>query len=125
MGETSILRRSLLALPLATPALAQTLGERPVRLVVPYSAGFVAQAQPDGHPLLLEGATPITGPLTNRGLPFDYAAKPRVAQVTAAPYARSCARASPGMTWRASWPRRPASPARSPMARQASPMSAT
>ncbi len=119
-----MLRRTLLATSLATPALAQSpLGERPVRLIVPYSAGgvadtvarilqqrmtenlglrfiienrtgasgaigagFVAQAQPDGHTLLLEGATSITGPLANRGLPFDYAAMPLVAQVTAAPY---------------------------------------
>lgn len=128
-------RRALLALPLATPALAsaQSLGERPVRLVVPYSAGgvadtvarilqqrvsenlglpfivenrtgasgaigagFVAQAQPDGHTLLLEGATSITGPLANRSLPFDYAAMPRVAQVTAAPYVLGIRAGFPG-----------------------------
>lgn len=118
-----MLRRTLLASALASPALAQSLAERPVRLIVPYSAGgvadtvarilqqrvsenlgvpfiienrtgasgsigasFVAQAQPDGHTLLLEGATSITGPLANRGLTFDYAAMPLVAQVTAAPY---------------------------------------
>lgn len=133
-----MLRRALLALPLATPALAQSqlgqnLGERPVRLIVPYSAGgvadtvarilqqrvsehlglpfivenrtgasgaigagFVAQAQPDGHTLLLEGATSITGPLANRGLPFDYAAMPRVAQVTAAPYVLGLRAGFPG-----------------------------
>jgi tripartite-type tricarboxylate transporter receptor subunit TctC len=118
-------RRGLIAGLLATPALARAQGfpDRPVRLVVPYSAGgvadtvarilqprvaehlgqpliienrtgasgaigagFVAQAAPDGHTLLLEGATSITGPLANRGLPFDYAAMPRVAQITAAPY---------------------------------------
>ena len=118
-------RRGLLATLLATPALARAQGfpDRPVRLVVPYSAGgvadtvarilqpkvaehlgqpliienrtgaagaigagFVAQAAPDGHTLLLEGATSITGPLANRSLPFDYAAMPRVAQITAAPY---------------------------------------
>ncbi|WPB83283.1 Bug family tripartite tricarboxylate transporter substrate binding protein [Sediminicoccus rosea] len=128
-------RRALLALPLATPALAsaQSLGERPVRLIVPYSAGgvadtvarilqqrvsenlglpfivenrtgasgaigagFVAQAQPDGHTLLLEGATSITGPLANRSLPFDYAAMPRVAQVTAAPYVLGIRAGFPG-----------------------------
>jgi tripartite-type tricarboxylate transporter receptor subunit TctC len=118
-------RRILVAGLLAAPALARGQGfpDRPVRLVVPYSAGgvadtvarilqpkiaenlgqplivenrtgasgaigagFVAQAAPDGHTLLLEGATSITGPLANRGLPFDYAAMPRVAQITAAPY---------------------------------------
>jgi tripartite-type tricarboxylate transporter receptor subunit TctC len=118
-------RRGLLATLLATPVLARAQGfpDRPVRLVVPYSAGgvadtvarilqpkvaehlgqpliienrtgaagaigagFVAQAAPDGHTLLLEGATSITGPLANRSLPFDYAAMPRVAQITAAPY---------------------------------------
>jgi len=128
-------RRALLALPLFTPALAraQNLGERPVRLIVPYSAGgvadtvarilqqrvsenlglpfivenrtgasgaigagFVAQAQPDGHTLLLEGATSITGPLANRGLPFDYAAMPRVTQVTAAPYVLGIRAGFPG-----------------------------
>lgn len=47
---------------------------------------FVAQSPPDGHTLLLEGATSITGPLANRSAPFDYGAMPIVAQVTAAPY---------------------------------------
>ncbi len=128
-------RRALLASPLFTPALAraQNLGERPVRLIVPYSAGgvadtvarilqqrisenlglpfivenrtgasgaigagFVAQAQPDGHTLLLEGATSITGPLANRSLPFDYAAMPRVTQVTAAPYVLGIRAGFPG-----------------------------
>lgn len=118
-------RRALLALPLGAPAIAaaQSLQDRPVRLIVPYSAGgvadtvarilqqkvtenlgqplivenrtgaagaiggaFVAQSPPDGHTILLEGATSITGPLANRSTPFDYGAMPIVAQVTAAPY---------------------------------------
>ncbi|MBY0337245.1 MAG: tripartite tricarboxylate transporter substrate binding protein [Acetobacteraceae bacterium] len=118
-------RRAVLALTLAAPAVAraQPLSDRPVRIVVPYSAGgvadtvarilqprvaehlgqavivenrtgasgaigagFVAQQPPDGHTVLLEGATSITGPLANRNLPFDYAAMPPVCQITAAPY---------------------------------------
>lgn len=128
-----MLRRAMLALPLATPAIAQSLAERPVRLIVPYSAGgvadtvarilqqrvsehlglpfiienrtgasgsigagFVAQSPPDGHVLLLEGATSITGPLANRNLPFDYATMPRVAQITAAPYVLGLRAGFPG-----------------------------
>jgi len=34
-----MLRRALLALPLATPALAQTAGERPIRLVIAFPPG--------------------------------------------------------------------------------------
>lgn len=124
-----MLRRALLATPLwaplAAPAIvsAQSLQDRPIRLIVPYSAGgvadtvarilqqkisenlgqplivenrtgaagaigaaFVAQSPPDGHTLLLEGATSITGPLANRGMTFDYGAMPICAQITAAPY---------------------------------------
>ena len=128
-----MLRRALLTMTLAAPAFAQSLGERPVRLVVPYSAGgvadtvarilqqrmsehlgqpfiienrtgasgsigaaFVAQAPPDGHVLLLEGATSITGPLANRSLPFDYAAMPHVTQITAAPYVLGLRAGFPG-----------------------------
>ena len=118
-------RRVLLAASLCAPAIAsaQNLQDRPVRLIVPYSAGgvadtvarilqtkisenlgqpmiienrtgaagaigasFVAQSPPDGHTLLLEGATSITGPLANRALTFDYVAMPICAQITAAPY---------------------------------------
>ncbi|MDB5412889.1 MAG: hypothetical protein JWR10_1224 [Rubritepida sp.] len=117
-------RRALLAAPLFAPAVARgQLLDRPVRLIIPYSAGgvadtvarilqqrvseqlglslivenrtgaagaigagFVAQAPPDGHTLLLEGATSITGPLANRSLPFDYGNMPLCAQITAAPY---------------------------------------
>jgi tripartite-type tricarboxylate transporter receptor subunit TctC len=113
------------ALLLARPALAQTrYPDRPVRLVVPYSAGgvadtiarvlqpkigehlgqalvvenrtgasgaiaaaAVAQSAPDGHTLMLEGATFATLPLVNTGLPVNYeTAFVPVAQSTAQPY---------------------------------------
>ncbi len=130
-----MLRRTLLVAPLGTPALvsAQSLQDRPVRLIVPYSAGgvadtvarilqvkisenlgqpfivenrtgaagaigasYVAQSHPDGHTLLLEGATSITGPLANRSLTFDYAAMPICAQITAAPYVLGVRSGFPG-----------------------------
>lgn len=133
-------RRAILAAPLLAPAWAraQSLTDRPVRLIIPYSAGgvadtvarimqqrmsehlgvpfivenrtgasgaigagFVAMAPPDGHTLLLEGATSITGPLANRSLPFDYAAMPLVAQVTAAPYVLGIRAGFPGEDLRA------------------------
>ncbi|WP_424813720.1 Bug family tripartite tricarboxylate transporter substrate binding protein [Roseococcus sp. YIM B11640] len=133
-------RRTLLAAPLFAPAVlhAQSLQERPVRLIVPYSAGgvadtvarilqprlteelgqplivenrtgaagaigagYVAQAAPDGHTLLLEGATSITGPLANRSLPFDYGAMPIVGQITAAPYVLGIRAGFPGEDLRA------------------------
>lgn len=123
-----IRRRALLAAAGAVPlpVLAQTAGEFParaVRLVIPYSAGgvadtvarilqpkvaehlgqplvienrtgasgaigaaAVAQSPPDGYSVLLEGATSITSPLVNRGLPVDYTALLPVTQITAAPY---------------------------------------
>lgn len=135
-----MLRRALLAAPLWAPAIvsAQSLQDRPVRLIVPYSAGgvadtvarilqqkvtenlgqpfiienrtgaagsigasFVAQAAPDGHTLLLEGATSITGPLANRSLTFDYAAMPICAQITAAPYILGIKAGFPGDDLRA------------------------
>lgn len=128
-------RRAILAAPFLVPgwARAQSLTERPIRLIVPYSAGgvadtvarimqqrltenlgvpfiienrtgasgsigagFVALAPPDGHTLLLEGATSITGPLANRSLPFDYATMPLVAQITAAPYVLGIRAGFPG-----------------------------
>lgn len=129
-------RRALLAAPalaFTLPARAQPLSDRPIRVVVPYSAGgvadtvarilqprvaehlgqavivenrtgasgaigagFVATQPPDGHTLLLEGATSITGPIANRGLPFDYAAMPPVCQITAAPYVLGVRSGFPG-----------------------------
>lgn len=133
-------RRALLAAPFFAPALAcaQNLQDRPIRLIVPYSAGgvadtvarilqqkmtenlgqplivenrtgaagaigaaFVAQSPPDGHTLLLEGATSITGPLANRNAPFDYAAMPICAQITAAPYILGIKAGFPGDDLRA------------------------
>ncbi|WP_165585597.1 tripartite tricarboxylate transporter substrate binding protein [Roseococcus sp. SYP-B2431] len=130
-----MLRRALLVAPLWAPAIvsAQSLQDRPIRLVVPYSAGgvadtvarilqqkvsehlgqplivenrtgaagaigaaFVAQSPPDGHTLLLEGATSITGPLAHRGMTFDYAAMPICAQITAAPYVLGIRAGFPG-----------------------------
>lgn len=130
-----MLRRALLVSPLWAPVIvsAQSLQDRPVRLIVPYSAGgvadtvarilqakvsenlgqpliienrtgaagaigaaFVAQSAPDGHTLLLEGATSITGPLANRGMTFDYAAMPICGQITAAPYVLGIKAGFPG-----------------------------
>ncbi len=119
-------RRALLAAGLALPSIARAQADfpnRPVRLVVPYSAGgvadtvariiqpkvgehlgqslivenrtgasgavgaaAVAQAAPDGYTVLVEGATSITSPLVNRGLPVDYGVLLPVTQITAAPY---------------------------------------
>lgn len=94
-------RRALLALPLATPALAQ---ERPVRFVVPYppggptdivgrvvaagfgapavvenrpgasgliGAGEVARAAPDGSVLLVNASAHVIVPHLQRQMPFD------------------------------------------------------
>jgi tripartite-type tricarboxylate transporter receptor subunit TctC len=113
------------AAALARPALAQGgYPDRPVRLLVPYSAGgvadtiarvmqpkigehlgqalivenrtgasgaiaaaAVAQSPPDGHTLMLEGATFATLPLVNHSLPVNYeTAFIPVAQATAQPY---------------------------------------
>lgn len=113
------------AAALARPALAQAgYPDRPVRLIVPYSAGgvadtiarviqpkigehlgqalivenrtgasgaiaaaAVAQSPPDGHTLMLEGATFATLPLVNQNLPVNYeTAFTPVAQATAQPY---------------------------------------
>ncbi len=121
----ALLRAAPLLAPL--PALAQSppgdFPNRPVRLVIAYSAGgvadtvarilqpkvaehlgqpvvvenrtgasgavgaaAVAQSPPDGYTVLLEGATAITSPLVNRGLPVDYAGFVPVTQVAAQPY---------------------------------------
>nr|WP_314072723.1 tripartite tricarboxylate transporter substrate binding protein [uncultured Roseococcus sp.] len=133
-------RRAVLLAPLWAPAVvsAQTLQDRPVRLIIPYSAGgvadtvarilqpkvsehlgqplivenrtgaagaigagFVAQSPPDGHTLMLEGATTITGALAHRGMTFDYAAMPICAQITAAPYVLGMRAGFPGDDLRA------------------------
>lgn len=120
---------------LARPALGQgAWPDRPVRILVPYSAGgvadtimrtlqpklaehlgqvvvvenrtgasgsiaatAVAQAAPDGHTMMLEGATFATLPLVNRNLPVDYeAAFIPVAMATTQPYFLAVRQAFPG-----------------------------
>jgi tripartite-type tricarboxylate transporter receptor subunit TctC len=117
-------RRTGLLAALSTPVLAQSYPDRAIRVIIPYSAGGVAdtiartiqpkmaehlgqslvvenrtgasgaiaaaalaQAAPDGHTYMLEGATFATLPLVSRSLPVDYeTAFTPVAQVTSQPY---------------------------------------
>ena len=117
-------RAALLAAPATIAAAAAAYPDRPLRVIIPYSAGGVAdtigrtlqpmlaeqlgqavvienrtgasgaiaagalaQAVPDGHTLMMEGATFVTLPLVSRSMAIDYrTAFTPVAQATSQPY---------------------------------------
>src|SRR3954451_23201461 len=73
--------------PKAAEALGQSLiVENKTGASGALGAAAAAQAPPDGHTLVLEGATTITSPLANTSLPLDYDMLVPVTQLTAAPY---------------------------------------